>query len=597
MFDTWLQNNKLNDFDWDGTVFEKASNRDFWEKVYREEYVKNAEKYLGYSWPLIRASDYMAYHTEGNRLKQETPHYDRREALSALFIGELMEHRGRFLPDIVDGIFLICEESYWGVSAHKPPYYRIEMNLPDPFDRYIDLFVSETASLIATIYHVLHDELYAFCPEIVKRMANELEDRIVKPYLSHFDYWWMGYYQKTNNWNPWILSNVVTVFLFLEMPKATFFEGIYKLLHEINFIYKLFPDDGGCDEGPTYWKVSGGALFEFLEQIYLATNGKVTFFEDEKIKNIGTYPFKAYIGNNYFVISGDGGCRGDVIFKSRLYGYGKRTGNKNLCALANEVARGEYIVGRMSCIKTTLFNIIYREEIEAQPPVELSDEAWVKSLERVFCKNGEWYYAARGGNNDEFHNHNDVGSFVAFCDGKPVLVDPGCGDYTKAHFVQSERYKLWCMRSEWHNLPTINGICEEWGGEWRTEGFDFSDKVCRMGLSSAYSNKSGLEKFDRTIRFANGVELSDSFAFEKDENTIEENFTTPLEVEIKGNSVVIGTEYLLEADTDCEITVAREEFSHDKAFTKSWKNGFLNRLTFKFVLGKTSELKFNLRRI
>ena len=118
-----------------------------------------------------------------------------------------------------------------------------------------------------------------------------------------------------------------------------------------------------------------------------------------------------------------------------------------------------------------------------------------------------------------------------------------------------------------------------------------------MGLSSAYSNKSGLEKFDRTIHFANGVELSDSFAFEKDENTIEENFTTPLEVEIKGNSVVIGTEYLLEADTDCEITVAREEFSHDRAFTKSWKNGFLNKITFKSVCGNSCDVKFTLRRI
>ncbi len=597
MFDTWIRNNKLESFCWNGTVFEKASNREFWEKVYREEYVKNAEKYLGYSWPLIRASDYIAFHSEGNRRKQEVPHFERRGVLAALFIGELMEHRGRFIPDIVDGIFLICEESYWGVSAHKPPYYRISSKLPDPFDPYIDLFAGETASLIATIYHVLGDELYAFSPEIVKRMADELDKRIVKPYLSHFDYWWMGYYQKTNNWNPWILSNIMTVFLFLEMPKATFYEGLRKMLHEINFIYKLFPEDGGCDEGPTYWKVSGGALFEFLEQIYLATNGKVNFFNDEKIKNIGTYPYKAYIGNNYFVISGDGGCHGDVIFKSRLFGYGKRTGNPVLCALANDVAKGRYIVGRMACIKTSLFNIIYRDEIEAQPPVELPDEACVDSLERAFTQNGEWYYAARGGNNDEFHNHNDVGSFVVFYDRSPVIVDPGCGDYTKAHFDPKERYKIWCMRSEWHNLPRINGICEEWGEIWHCERFKLENKVCRMGLESAYANEAGLEIFDRRICFADGVEICDCFRFLNDQNSLEENFTTPLSVEIKENGVILGGCFELYTDTDSEIILAREEFFGDRAFMKSWENGFLNRITFKIVSGKSCDIKFTLRKI
>ena len=41
------------------------------------------------------------------------------------------------------------------------------------------------------------------------------------------------------------------------------------------------------------------------------------------------------------------------------------------------------------------------------------------------------YLSAKGGNNGESHNHNDVGSFVLYCDGKPAVIDVGTGVYEK----------------------------------------------------------------------------------------------------------------------------------------------------------------------
>ena len=44
-----------------------------------------------------------------------------------------------------------------------------------------------------------------------------LDRRIKAPYESRYDFGWMGYRGKrVNNWNPWILSNVLTVFLLTE---------------------------------------------------------------------------------------------------------------------------------------------------------------------------------------------------------------------------------------------------------------------------------------------------------------------------------------------------------------------------------------------
>ena len=118
MFRKWLSKNNVGDFNFSGVVYEKASNRGFWQPKFRKEYIENAEQYLGFEWPLIRATDYIAFNTEGNRIKQETPHFEKRTALIALLIGEIMEYKGRFIPDIVDGIASICEEYFWGVSAH-----------------------------------------------------------------------------------------------------------------------------------------------------------------------------------------------------------------------------------------------------------------------------------------------------------------------------------------------------------------------------------------------------------------------------------------------------------------------------------------------
>lgn len=42
-----------------------------------------------------------------------------------------------------------------------------------------------------------------------------------------------------------------------------------------------------------------------------------------------------------------------------------------------------------------------------------------------------WELAAKGGHNDEHHNHNDVGSFILNIDGVPMLTEIGAREYVK----------------------------------------------------------------------------------------------------------------------------------------------------------------------
>ena len=52
------------------------------------------------------------------------------------------------------------------------------------------------------------------------------------------------------------------------------------------------------------------------------------------------------------------------------------------------------------------------------------------------------FVAAKGGFNNESHNHNDVGTFSLYVNTIPVIIDAGVGTYTKQTFGK-DRYTIW----------------------------------------------------------------------------------------------------------------------------------------------------------
>ena len=208
MFRKWLEENKAEKFDFSGMLFPRASDREYWEAKKDDEFITSAEKYLDYDWPTIKATDYIELNKSGSRVAQEKPHFARRYAFVALVMAELCEYKGRFIPDIVNGIFAMCEETFWGLSAHVY-YFEKGISLPPADGEWIDLFAAETAATLANACYLLEDELKEYCPDILKRVDYELERRIKGPYMTHIEWTWQGYFRKVNNWNPWILSNVL----------------------------------------------------------------------------------------------------------------------------------------------------------------------------------------------------------------------------------------------------------------------------------------------------------------------------------------------------------------------------------------------------
>ena len=97
------------------------SERARWESLpepVRKDLIANGEQYLRYQWPGLPATLFLEYARNGNRSRYEHECFARRNALTDLIVAECVEGKGRFLDDIVNGVWAICEESFWGVPAH-----------------------------------------------------------------------------------------------------------------------------------------------------------------------------------------------------------------------------------------------------------------------------------------------------------------------------------------------------------------------------------------------------------------------------------------------------------------------------------------------
>ncbi|RQW07240.1 heparinase, partial [candidate division KSB1 bacterium] len=185
----------------------------------REIAIAEATKLLQTDWPPLPASVFLQYARDGNRSNYEALSFGRRHKLAALVLAELFEGQGRFMDQIVDGVWAVCEESFWGVPAHNDG-----RGLPDVDRPIVDLFAAETGAMMAWIYYLLAPQLDEINPLVTQRMLRETDARILTPYLEHNDWGWLGFswrqrsgYQRpVNNWNPWINSNIITCALILE---------------------------------------------------------------------------------------------------------------------------------------------------------------------------------------------------------------------------------------------------------------------------------------------------------------------------------------------------------------------------------------------
>jgi len=537
--------------------FPTADERGPWEGLaadVRAAAVSAAEKHLGYEYPPLPAMLYADIKRTGERRPYEEPYFARRAALGSLVIGECVEGAGRFLDDIVNGIWAICEESTWVIPAHNQQQGGPGDALPEMGDPYIDLFSGETGALLAWTHYLLKTRLDKMSRHLCPRIAREVKTRILDPYLAHDDFWWMGLEvggHWLNNWSPWCASTCLAAFLVLEREQARRVAAVEKGMGIVDRWLATYHSDGGCDEGPTYWTVAGGALCDCLELLSSASHGRILVYDEPLVQEIARYIYRVHISGDYYVPFAD--CSARMHLPADLvYRYGRRIGDEKMAALGAwaHQRRGSGR-GRGGSLLRALPGLFFTEGIEvpARPPYVR--DVWLDGIQVMAAREQEGsdrglYLAAKGGHNEESHNHNDVGQFLVYCDGQPVVVDVGVGTYTRQTF-SPQRYEIWTMQSAYHNLPTVNGVQQRNGREFRAQEVSHraDDRLAEISLemAGAYPGEAGVRSWRRTCRLVRGagphVEIEDKFALESDTADITLSLMTPCEPKVGAAEIVL----------------------------------------------------------
>lgn len=596
-----------------------AADRGPWSSLstaVRDDLIAAGENAAAQAWPALPARLFLEFVRSGNRRIYEAPSFQRRSICVALVLAECAEGQQRFVDALVDAVWSLCEESFWGISAHLH-MQGAGAGLPDTADPVVDLFAAETGALLSWTLYLLGDRLDSVSPLLCERLYRDIDRRVLTPCLARDDFWWMGMGRRRslNNWTPWICSNWLTAALLTERDETRRAAAVHKACACLDRFLSQCPADGGCDEGPGYWNRAGGSAFDCLDLLNSATDGAVDGFDTTLMRNLGAYLYNVHIDGDWFVNPADAPAR-PQIDAQLVTRFGRAVGDPALVQLGQyALQQGNSTTWRhlrsLGRALPALFDAVplpaNRERVSAPYP----GAVWLPNLQLMTarCRPGSaegFFVAVKGGHNAESHNHNDVGNVIVFRDGAPVLVDAGVETYTAKTF-SPERYTIWTMRSSYHNLPAF-GRCEQIPGR-QAAAVNAATRIddCRcevaMDIAPAYAAEAGVKSCVRTVTLTRGKCVTIVDEFDMDESgTVTLFLLTPCEVCSGGDGVL-----LLEDEDDegrsmararltiepADVSMSWEHIStDDRRLRSSWPRG-LNRIAIETPRSRQGRL--NLR--
>ena len=504
---------------------------------HKEDIIRKGETALNYEWNVIKATDYIEFERSGSRDIMQKPFGDNNRALVNLVLAELAEGKGRFIDQIINGIWQSCEMTSWALSAHVAVAQKEKTSLPSYKENIIDLTAGDLGSMLSWTYYFLKEELDKVNPLVSERLRHNLQERILDTYMERSNFGWQAFkatpQTMVNNWNPWCNFNVLSCFLLLENDPEKLAEAVHRSMVSVDKFINYTKSDGACEEGPTYWAHAAGKMYDYLQLLSTATGGSVSIFDQPIIKNMGEYIAKSYIGDGWVVNFADASAKGGGD-KGVIYRYGQAVSSNEMMQFAaylnqRDQHRPYYYAG--SDLYRTFENLSTDDELQkTKSALSQSRTSWYPETEFCYMRNkAGFFFAAKGGYNRESHNHNDMGTFLLYLDQTPMIIDAGVGTYTRQTF-SNERYSIWTVQSNYHNLPMINGVAQSFGAKYRSKNVNFNGKrkIFSLDLANAYPEAAAVEKWERNYRLEpnGGLVIEDDFKLGKITAANQINFLT-----------------------------------------------------------------------
>ncbi len=486
-----------------------------------------AEKYLAEGIENYTLADFMDYYETGERTGFERIYFSKRGRLAAFAMMIYVFNDKRFAAPLEETIASVCSEKTWALPAHIP---RERLGV---CETWIDLFAAETGFALSEIKYLIGSELSA---EIKSRISREVRKRIIEPYLSEEreEYSWQT---AENNWSA-VCSGSIGAACFYEGTDEENRKAVRMAERSLECFVRSFSAEGICMEGFGYWNYGFGFFSAYAQLLFQYTGGRRDYFKSDRVKNIAGFLNAGQLRMNCPIAFSDlsvvqkpnmgtAHFLHDKYIEIKLYREGYMNYNDDKCF--------RWAFKIRDAVWTVKYGVEkYEEDNKCDEFRFYPDAQWYirKTPRMILC--------AKGGNNAEPHNHNDVGSFYVDSYQGQLLTDPGSGEYTEAYFNENTRYSILPVSSFGHNLPIIGGKGQSTGSAARAEVHEASPECLRMELSAAYDVK-GLESFVRKISVCNDtVVVEDCFDTSDSVSEIREHFVSKIMPSAVGRKVRLG---------------------------------------------------------
>ncbi len=503
---------------------------------YIELYAKEAFKEPAHS---LSYSEFCDFEKTGSRVEYEREYTEHRKRLAAFWAMAAWYDDEKWLIAVEDSIWSICDEFTWSVPAHiknqqKTDIFDIVTNL--------DLFSCETAFTLSELYYIFSDRL---SPLIKKRIRHELFKRVINPFIEKRTKW------AANNWSAACSAGIIASVIYMD-AKEEFDKIIGDITDSMNTFLSSYNDDGCCLEGVLYHAYGFGHYCYAAQLIYEYTKGKINLFCKDKIKKMAEFMQKAYIEKNV--------C---IPFSDAPHNYNYNIGFMHFLAenfenveapdIDYEVVFGDDIRYRFCDFIRNFF--WYNDKLPEKGTnsrLDYFDKAqWYIYRGKNYC------FAAKGGNNAEPHNHNDIGNFAIYSEGNYIIDDLGWCEYYNGYFGE-KRYENICASSRGHSVPVINGEYQCTGKNHCAKVVCWNDKEFILDLTEAYDIANLRQLLRKFSLDENCIKLTDIVCGKV--TGFSEKLITRVKPAIKDNIVYIGkTE--ISCDMCKNITISYENFN------------------------------------
>jgi hypothetical protein len=521
-------------------------------RVEGERLLQEEEQELNYS--LFRI-----FTENGSRIEFEKVYFLKRHRLTTFAIMVLLDSENKeYVAALENTIWSICNEYSWCLPAHLKNGPETSTSISCSLEKQsvenysIDLFSAETAFALAEILKLTEDILD---PLIRKRIYVEVYKRVFHPFHTT-KYEWET---QEHNWAAVCAGSIGAAAMHLIQDSKELSMILERVLPAVECYLKGFSDDGVCLEGYGYWQYGFGYYVYFADLLKKKTGGKLDLFNNEKIHHIALFQQRCFLNENLVVNFSDANPTASVFlglshYLSKVYADFE---------IPERKLRAKFTADHCGRWAPAIRNLIWFDETLPEQPWGNGSSFFVDSqwfISRHQTKAGSFSFAAKGGNNNEPHNHNDIGHFILQGNNEVFLKDLGSGLYNRDYFSE-KRYTFLCNGSQGHSVPIINHQFQEEGSTREARihhAYVARDEdVFELDLSKAYE----MEILQRLTRKFTWVKkdlpkliVEDTYSFSDQPVSIMERLIAPaLKITEKDDEVILEGKQRLRIQYDSRL--------------------------------------------